>query len=155
MTTAARRIESTLAPHARRLETARIADLVAADATRPQDFALRIGGLYASFARQRLDRDARDALVALGDSAALPQAFRALFDGATVNTSENRPALHVALRSALSETAIARDAHAQAAEARVRGTPRRGGLSIGASSSRTQSATSCGNSSWCGIPSVT
>ncbi len=120
MTTAARRIESTLAPHARRLEPARIADLVAADATRPQDFALRIGGLYASFARQRLDRDARDALVALGDSAALPQAFRALFDGATVNTSENRPALHVALRSALSQTAIARDAHAQAAEARVR-----------------------------------
>lgn len=120
MTTAARRINETLAPHARRLDSARIADVVAADASRPQDFALRIGGLYASFARQRLDREARDALFALGEAAALPQAFRALFDGVTVNTSENRPALHVALRSALSDTAIARDAHAQAADARVR-----------------------------------
>ena len=120
MATAAQRIDSTLAPHARRLDAARIADLVTADTGRPRDFALRVGGLYASFARQRYDRDARDALVALGDAAGLRQAVRALFDGVTVNTSEGRPALHVALRSALSQAPIARDAHAQAARARTR-----------------------------------
>ncbi len=120
MATAAQRIDSTLAPHARRLDAARIADLVTADTRRPHDFALRVGGLYASFARQRYDRDARDALVALGDAAGLRQAVRALFDGVTVNTSEGRPALHVALRSALSQAPIARDAHAQAARARTR-----------------------------------
>lgn len=120
MATAAQRIDSTLAPHARRLDAARIADLVTADTGRPHDFALRVGGLYASFARQRYDRDARDALVALGDAAGLRQAVRALFDGVTVNTSEGRPALHVALRSALSQAPIARDAHAQAARARTR-----------------------------------
>ncbi|UNK43527.1 glucose-6-phosphate isomerase [Luteimonas sp. S4-F44] len=120
MTTAAQRIEDTLAPHARRLDAARIADLVAADAARPRDFALRVGGLYASFARQRFDRDARDALLALGASAELATAMRALFDGAIVNTSEQRPALHVALRSALSQAPAARDAREQALAARTR-----------------------------------
>ncbi|NYZ63808.1 glucose-6-phosphate isomerase [Luteimonas deserti] len=120
MATAAQRIDSTLAPHARRLAQARIEALVSADAGRPHDYALRIGGLYASFARQRLDGDARAALLALGEAAGLRDAFRRLFDGATVNTSEHRAALHVALRSALSETVIARDAHAEATAARAR-----------------------------------
>lgn len=118
--TAARRIEDTLSPHARRLDPARIADLVAGDPARPRDFSLRIGGLHASFARQRFDRQARAALLALADAAQLPQAFRALFDGETVNASEQRPALHTALRSALSGTAVARDAHAEAGAARTR-----------------------------------
>ncbi|MEN4904328.1 glucose-6-phosphate isomerase [Luteimonas sp. TWI1437] len=120
MTTAARRIIEALAPHARRLDAARIADLIAADAARPRDFALRVGGLYASFARQRFDREARDALLALGASAELAAAMRALFDGAIVNTSEQRPALHVALRSALSQAPAARDAREQALAARTR-----------------------------------
>ncbi len=120
MSAAAQRLTSTLAPHAARLSDTRIAALVAADANRPQAYALRVGGLYASFARQRYDDAARDALLQLGADAQLPQALRALFDGQTVNTSEQRPALHVALRSALSETAIARDAHAQALAARER-----------------------------------
>ncbi|MCD9029969.1 glucose-6-phosphate isomerase [Luteimonas sp. BDR2-5] len=120
MSAAAQRFESTLAPHARRLSTRRIADLVAADGARPHGYALRVGGLYASFARQRYDDAARDALLQLARDAQLPQAFRALFDGQTVNTSEQRPALHVALRSALSTAAVARDAHAQALEARTR-----------------------------------
>lgn len=103
-----------LAAHAARLSDTRIADLIAADPARPRDFALRLGPLYANFSRQRFDRDALAALLALAERVRLPAAIRALFDGARVNVSEDRPALHTALRSDLGGSRIAREAHAQA-----------------------------------------
>ena len=72
-----------------------------ADAARASEFALRVGPLYASFARQRLDATARDALFALAREAGLPGAIRSLVEGELVNSSEGRPALHTALRSDL------------------------------------------------------
>lgn len=110
----------TLAAHAARLSAARISGLIAADPARPRDFALRVGPLYANFARQRFDRDALAALLALAGQVRLPAAIRALFDGARVNVSEDRSALHTALRSDLGASQIARDAHAQARAARER-----------------------------------
>ncbi|HEU0152614.1 MAG TPA: glucose-6-phosphate isomerase [Arenimonas sp.] len=98
----------------------RAAGLLPADAARASEFALRVGPLYASFARQRLDARARDALFALARAAGLPQAFRALVEGEQVNTSEGRPALHTALRSDLGQSAAAREARALALEARGR-----------------------------------
>ena len=111
-----------LAPHAARLSGTRIADLLAGDPGRASDFSLRVGPIHASFARQRYDRQARSALLELAGpgGAALPAAFRALFDGEKINRSEDRPALHVALRSSLGDTAAAREANAQAAGARAR-----------------------------------
>jgi glucose-6-phosphate isomerase len=109
-----------LLSHAERLSDARIAELVAADPARTTDLALRVGPLYASFARQRFDREALATLQALAAYVQLPQAFRALVDGARVNVSEDRPALHTALRSGLGTTAVARDAHVQAQAARER-----------------------------------
>ena len=50
-------------------EPVRIVDLVAGDAMRPRGFSLRVGGLHAGFARQRFDRQAFDALLALGGAA--------------------------------------------------------------------------------------
>ncbi|MCD9030975.1 glucose-6-phosphate isomerase [Luteimonas sp. Y-2-2-4F] len=120
MGAAAQRLDTSLAPHARRLASTRIAELVAGDAERSAAMSLRVGPLYANFARQRLDPEALRALLALGAEAGLPAALRALFDGERVNTSEDRPALHVALRSDLGATATAREAHAQAIEARAR-----------------------------------
>ena len=51
--------------HAQRLAGSTIAGLVESDQTRARDFALRLGPLYASFARQRYDREALDALFAI------------------------------------------------------------------------------------------
>jgi glucose-6-phosphate isomerase len=90
------------------------------DAARASDFALRVGPLYASFARQRLDAQARDALFALAREADLPAAFKALFEGEPVNTSERRPALHTALRGGLGQSAVAREARALALDAHAR-----------------------------------
>src|SRR5690606_36468522 len=58
---------------------------------------------------------------ALLDTAAtrkVEAAIAALFDGEPVNRSENRPALHTALRSELGTTAVAQAAHRQALQAR-------------------------------------
>jgi glucose-6-phosphate isomerase len=106
--------------HARRLADASLRDLIAGDPARAGDFALRVGPLYASFARQRLDRDALAALFDFARERDFPGALRSLFDGEPVNATEGRAALHTALRSDLSIAATARDAHVEAKQARGR-----------------------------------
>lgn len=63
--------------------------------------ALRIEapGLAADFSRQRIDRGVLDALLALAEQQDLPAQIERLFDGAHVNPTEDRPALHSALRA--------------------------------------------------------
>ncbi len=107
-----------LLSHGERLQGARLADLVAADPDRSA-MTLRVGPLYATFARQRYDLEALAALHALAARAGLPAAFRALVDGAHVNVSEDRPALHTALRGDVGASDTARDARAQATQARA------------------------------------
>jgi glucose-6-phosphate isomerase len=109
-----------LQPHAERLRQVPIAQLIADDAARPKDFALRVGSLYASFARQHYDRPALDALFEIAEAADLVQAVRRLFDGHLVNATEGRAALHTALRSDLSDIDHVREAASQARAARVR-----------------------------------
>jgi glucose-6-phosphate isomerase len=103
----------TLQAHARRLRDTQIRQLADADPGRADEFALRVGPLYANFARQRYDREALTALHALAAECALPVAMRRLFDGGKVNVSEDRPALHTALRSPLGHGQAALDARAQ------------------------------------------
>ena len=109
-----------LVAHSARLSDTPLRSLLAADPARAGDFALRAGPLYASFARQRYDRDALAALLALAQAAGTQSAMRALVDGAKVNPSEDRAALHTALRSALGRGDTARAAHADAVAVRGR-----------------------------------
>nr|WP_283254662.1 glucose-6-phosphate isomerase [Luteimonas galliterrae] len=106
--------------HAARLSGTPLRKLIETDPARACDFALRVGPLYANFARQRYDRAALDELFALAEAADLPGAMRKLLDGAPVNATEGRAALHTALRSDLSRQAAARDAYVEASEVRVR-----------------------------------
>ncbi len=103
-----------LAPHAARLHQQRLMDLVAQESGRFAATTLRAGPLLACFARQRIDAEAWSALFATARQRAVPAAITALFDGAPVNVSEARPALHTALRSSLGTTPLAQQAHAQA-----------------------------------------
>ena len=106
--------------HAQRLADASLRDLIATDPARANDFALRVGPLYASFARQRLDREVLAALFDFARERDFAGALRRLFDGELVNATEGRAALHTALRSDLSVATTARDAQAQAVQARTR-----------------------------------
>ena len=106
--------------HAERLAKPPLRELIATDPARAGDFALRVGPLYASFARQHFDRATLAALFEFARERDFPGALRRLFDGEPVNATEGRAALHTALRSDLSTAATARDAHAEAIRARER-----------------------------------
>jgi glucose-6-phosphate isomerase len=106
--------------HAWRLADEPLQNLIVDDPARAGDFALRVGPLYASFARQHLDREALAALFAFAHERDFAGALWQLFDGEPVNATEGRAALHTALRSDLSTAAVASDAHAEAMQARAR-----------------------------------
>ena len=109
-----------LRAHADRLHGASIASLLTSDAGRAAAHALRVGPLYANFARQHYDDAALDALFALAAEAGFAEAMRRLVDGATVNPTEGRAALHTALRGELSDSSVARESAALARDARTR-----------------------------------
>lgn len=77
----------------------RLAALAAQErAARPVSMNLTTDGLLMDFSRQRVDQDIIDALIALAQESDLPSAIEDLFEGATVNASERRAALHTAMR---------------------------------------------------------
>ena len=84
------------ANHIARLNAATLTDLAAA---RSSDAPLTAAGWTTDLSRQRLDTASTDALLEIGKAAKLPEAIAALFAGVHVNPSEDRPALHWALRS--------------------------------------------------------
>lgn len=105
-----------LAPEAARLIDIPLPRLLEAEPERARRDALRCGPLYASFARQRLDEAAWQALYRVAEGRGLRAQLRRQLDGEAVNTSESRPALHTALRSALGRGDVATAAHRQAVE---------------------------------------
>jgi glucose-6-phosphate isomerase len=109
-----------LKAQADRLATADPTSMLQTDPGRATDLAIRVGPLYANFARQGYDREALASLNALAESASLDVAYRRLFDGETVNVTEGRAALHTALRGNLSQAVAAREAFATASEVRQR-----------------------------------
>jgi len=113
-------LTTSLAPEAARLADASLAELIAADPARGSDFSLRVGPLYANFSRQRIDRAALDVLFSLAQRHDFKGALQRLADGAAVNPTEGRAALHTALRGDLSQSAAARDAVAKARQMRAR-----------------------------------
>lgn len=78
------------------LKAASLKDLATARAGRS---ALSAAGWTADLSRQHLNAEADAALLAHGETAGLEAAAASLFDGDIVNPSENRPALHWALRA--------------------------------------------------------
>lgn len=71
---------------------------VADDATRVQALTRQLDGLFLDFSKQRLDASTFASLLALAEQAGLPAAIQALLRGDRVNNSEDRAALHTALR---------------------------------------------------------
>ena len=76
----------------------RTIDLFASDPDRARDFAVEAAGLYFDYAKNKVTRETRDALVALAEAAGLAAAIRAMTSGEKINTTEDRAVLHVALR---------------------------------------------------------
>jgi glucose-6-phosphate isomerase len=63
------------------------------------NFSLGIDGLLLDFSRVQVDKESLDQLLKLAQACNLESRRDSLFDGAPVNLTENRPAMHMALRS--------------------------------------------------------
>jgi glucose-6-phosphate isomerase len=87
-----------LTAHARALERSSIKELLAADAKRFERFSLESEGIVLDFSRQLLDVRALEALLQLAEQTEIPRWIELMFAGHPVNNTEDRPALHVALR---------------------------------------------------------
>lgn len=74
-----------------------------AEPDRAAVFSRQAGPLFMDFSKQRLNGEELAALLELARACGLEEATRALLDGAAVNTTEGRPALHSALRAAPDE----------------------------------------------------
>jgi glucose-6-phosphate isomerase len=88
-----------LQDHATRLAQLPVRELFAADPARFENFSREFDGLLLDFTRQRLDASALDALVALAEAVNLRSQVDALMNGAVVNNTEGRAALHTLLRT--------------------------------------------------------
>ena len=94
---------SALAAHAKRLRSVRIESLFDAEADRIGRLQLEGAGLVLDVSKQLLDRAAGDALLALAEARELPAQRERLFGGESVNETEGRAALHMALRGSESD----------------------------------------------------
>lgn len=88
-----------LSQHAARLSGVRIAELFDADPNRYARLSRRAGPLFLDVSKQLIDADAWQALLDHARTAGVESARDALLAGVAVNRSENRAALHTALRA--------------------------------------------------------
>ena len=80
-----------------------LATLFAQDSDRAMRFSIKAGSLYMDYSKQCIDEQVLTSLLQLAESCELSARINALMQGSMVNTSEQRAALHTALR--LPETA--------------------------------------------------
>jgi glucose-6-phosphate isomerase len=87
-----------LTQHAETLATAQMRAWFQQDPQRATHFSLQVDEIWLDYSRNRITTDTLAALCALAKAVGLSQKREALFTGQAVNTTENRPALHTALR---------------------------------------------------------
>ncbi|MBS0288175.1 MAG: glucose-6-phosphate isomerase [Proteobacteria bacterium] len=88
----------TLYEMAQTIKNKRLADLFSQDKDRVQKFSLSVDEVYLDYSKNFIDDATMTALVDFAQTCELPQKVKHLFSGESVNNTENRPALHTALR---------------------------------------------------------
>ncbi|HEV7164798.1 MAG TPA: glucose-6-phosphate isomerase [Gammaproteobacteria bacterium] len=88
-----------LVAHQAGFDRARFRQGFTEDTRRLEDFAISVGGLHADYSRSLASRETLALLLKLAEAAQVPDLRRQLFDGALVNNTERRAALHTLLRT--------------------------------------------------------
>lgn len=88
-----------LAAHQKKIATANLGALFAADPSRAGRFTIEAGGILLDYSKHRADGETMRLLAALAAQAQVPQWIARMFAGDPINSTEGRPALHVALRA--------------------------------------------------------
>ena len=87
-----------LSAHRETLDGVHLRDLFNGDRHRGERLVAETDGWLLDYSKNRLTAETVELLAALADQAGLRLRIEAMFDGEPVNTTENRPAWHVALR---------------------------------------------------------
>ena len=85
------------------MKSASLRALFAKEPGRADEFSLSSGDLFLDYSKNILTRETCDLLLGLAREAGVADAVDDLFAGKHVNVTEDRPALHVALRAKLSD----------------------------------------------------
>jgi len=89
-----------LEAHCEALEDARLGDMFKLDPQRAGRFSIEAAGLFLDYSKQRVTGETMLHLGALARQAKLADWITKLFSGKAVNDTENRAAMHMALRGA-------------------------------------------------------
>jgi glucose-6-phosphate isomerase len=81
------------------LKNVHLSQLFADDPKRGESLAIEAAGLYLDYSKNRITDETVSLLLRLADESALRDQIEAMFRGETINVSENRAVLHVALRA--------------------------------------------------------
>lgn len=74
-------------------------ELFAKDSNRANKYFLEVGGIKVDYSKNRIDDEILNTLIDLAKEANLEQNIKDMFSGKKINTTENRAALHIALRN--------------------------------------------------------
>ncbi len=90
-----------LADHRKTQKKWVLSDLFEENPARFEQFSLKLGNTLYDFSKNLLSEQTLSYLIDLAESAGLKESIDALFSAKHVNTTENRPALHTALRGSM------------------------------------------------------
>ncbi len=79
-------------------------DIFAADPNRAERFNVEAAGLFLDYSKNRITDETFTLLLDLARQSGVPEHIAAVFSGEKINITENRSVLHVALRSARTDT---------------------------------------------------
>jgi glucose-6-phosphate isomerase len=88
-----------LLEHYQKTRTLHLRDLFAADAGRGDRLSIEAAGLYLDYSKNRITDETIAHLVRLANECGLAERIEAMFSGKKINVTEERAALHVALRA--------------------------------------------------------
>lgn len=89
---------STLRNHHQQIGQTHLRQFFTDDPDRGREFTITVGDLYIDYSKHRITRETVQLLLDLARTANLEERRDRMFDGAHINTSENRAVLHTALR---------------------------------------------------------
>ena len=95
-----------LEEHATKVAGLHLRELFADDPGRGERLVAEAAGLVLDYSKQRVTHETIRLLVGLAEESGVPERIEAMFRGERINTSENRPVLHVALRAPRSESIV-------------------------------------------------
>jgi glucose-6-phosphate isomerase len=88
-----------LEQHYQTVKNAHLKQLFAEDRKRGDRLAVEAAGIYLDYSKNRITDDTLRLLLQLADESGLRERIEAMFRGDSINVSENRAVLHVALRA--------------------------------------------------------